>query len=269
MHRKAACVVVAKALGRPVVLHVHAGAGDLAVFHRRLGTLRRRAFRAVLHLADRVLSVSAPSAHELEERFGAPRVDVLPNAAPPAVSLNERAPQEVDGNLLYVGGFANPVKGGEVLLEALPLILRELPLARVVLAGPGEPPQRVKELGPRVAAVGWLDAEQKARAIREAQVFVLPSTSEGLPVALLEAMAYGKPIVASAVGGIPDVVTAGVEALLVPAGRPDALAEAILTLAGDDELRKRLARGALAAAQRLSPRVVDEKLEAVYGALSR
>lgn len=270
MHRKAACVLMAKALRRPVVLHFHAGAGDLRAFHEAIGPIRRWAFQATLRLADRVLSVSAPSARELEARFGARLVEVLPNAAPLQVGQGDLPPGAGGPRLLYLGGFANPVKGGEILLRALPTILEGLPEIQVALAGPGKAPAGVDRFAEnRVQQLGWLTADPKARELREAMLFVLPSTSEGMPVALLEAMASGRPIVASAVGGVPDVVTDGVEALLVPPGRPDALAEAVIRLGRDAELRLRLGRAAFAAAERLSPQVIDQKLDALYASLAR
>lgn len=85
-----------------------------------------------------------------------------------------------------------------------------------------------------------------------ADVFVLPSVFEGLGVALLEAMACGVPVVASNVGGIPDIVTDGYNGLLVGAGDVKGLAESVIKILSDETLRKRLSEGALTTIQQMT-----------------
>lgn len=268
MYRKALCVLAAKALRRTVVLHVHSGPGDVATFRARLGGARLALIRRAFARADVVLAVSAASAGALAEAFGAAEIVVVPNAVPVAERGAGARRGEGPPLALYLGGFANPVKGGDVLLAAL----RE-PVAaalRFVLAGPGEPPGGAGALPgppPAVEWRGWLEEEEKAALLREAEVFVLASTSEGLPMALLEAMSYGLAILATAVGGVPDVVAGGEQALVVPPGDADALAAALGRLGADPELRARLGAAALARAADFSPDAVAERIAAVYRAL--
>jgi Glycosyltransferase len=94
--------------------------------------------------------------------------------------------------------------------------------------------------------------------------FVLASNNEGLPVALMEALALGLPIVATAVGGVPEAVTAGENGILVPARDPAALADAIAELAADPARRDRFGRNAAASADRFDIRRTVARLEAVY-----
>jgi glycosyltransferase involved in cell wall biosynthesis len=103
-----------------------------------------------------------------------------------------------------------------------------------------------------------------ARLMAGADVLVLPSHQEGLPVALMEAMSAGLPVVATIVGGVPDVVTDDVEGLLVPPGRPDALADAVGRVAGDAALRSRLAAASLARSEVFDVRNAARAIEAVY-----
>ena len=271
LHRKAVCVALAKALRRPVILHVHSGVLDIEVFHSRLGPLRRALFARAFAAADRVLSVSGAGAAEVERRFGRPGIEVVPNAAP-LVDLPADADGAVGGvEALYLGGFANPVKGGSVLLEALPAMLAAPgPAPRVMMAGPGEPPPGAAGLlsGDGVRWDGWLDGDAKARALAGAQIFLLPSTSEGLPVALLEAMAHGRAIVASRAGGIPEVMTDGVDGVLVPPGDPLRLAEAVRALVADPDRRAALGIAARARAERLNEDEVSGRLDALYRELA-
>ena len=273
LYRKAVVVRLAKALGCRVLLHLHAGAGDIAAFDARIGRLARAMFRGAFAASDRVLSVSAAGAREIEARFGAEDVLVVPNSAP-FVDAQERAAGTDDEgagmSILYMGGFVDPAKGGRVLVEALSWLVERCPEARVTLAGPGEPPLEADEVLRSEAATwaGWLDPGAKERLLCSADVFVLPSFSEGLPVALLEAMAHARPIVATAVGGIPDVIDDGREALLVPPGDPRSLAEAIASLAENPERRRALGEAARERARRLNDREVFAPLEALYEEVS-
>jgi glycosyltransferase involved in cell wall biosynthesis len=267
MLRKSICVPLAKALRRRVVLHMHSGPGDVAFERARLGPLSVALFRLAFRAADVVLAVSAASAAALEEAYGASGVVVVPNAAPeaPAVPAGRG---EGEMTALYIGGFANPVKGGEELLAAL-----ERPEAeelRVVLCGPGELPVRGRELLARRPGIewrGWLEEAEREELLREAAIFVLPSTSEGLPMAVLEAMAWGRAIAATAVGGVPDVLADGAEGLVVPPGDAAALAGALARLAGDGGLRERLGAAARERARRLNAEEVTGRLDAIYSEL--
>lgn len=102
-----------------------------------------------------------------------------------------------------------------------------------------------------------------------ADVFALSSTHEGLPVALMEALVLGVPVVATAVGGIPDAITSGVEGLLVPPSDPVALADAVLALARDGDARRRMGAAAAARGAAFDIRVAATRLEAVYEAVGR
>ena len=270
MDRKALVVLLGRALRCPVLLHVHSGPGDLHAYRDRIGSRRSRLYRRALRAADRVVSVSEASAAVLRERFGAGPVDVLPNAfpaAPPAARAADPAgPGDV--RILYLGGFANEVKGGAVLLAALPQLLREHPQATVTVAGPGEPDGGASLTGGARWA-GWLDPEAKRRELDRADVFVLPSTSEGLPVALLEAMAHGKAVVATTVGGVPDVVADDGDGVLVAPGDADGLAEALVALAGDPERIRRLGRAAAERARRRGPEDLAADLDRLYVGLAR
>jgi glycosyltransferase involved in cell wall biosynthesis len=265
MYRKTICAMLAKALRAPVVLQVHVGEPELESFRERVDPVSLTAFRWAFGHVDKVLSVGAASAREVEEHYSARDVEVLPNAAPAPVDgpVPEPAPAG-EARLLYIGGFHDPVKGGEVLLDALPAILARHPGVQVTIAGPGEAPARLADVNGSATWLGWLDADAKARALREADIFLMPSTSEGLPVALLEAMAYGKPIVATRVGGIPDVLADGTEGMLVPPGDVTALADAVATLVGDPDRAWRLGRAAKERVAELGPDTIAKRLDLVY-----
>jgi glycosyltransferase involved in cell wall biosynthesis len=267
-YRKAVCVLLAKALRRRVVLHMHSGPGDIAAFGADLGGPQRAFLQLAFRQADRVLAVSQASADALSAEFGRSDIAVVPNPAPVPPPEAGRMVADPDPIALYLGGFANPVKGGEVLLDAL--AGSRLEDLRLVLAGPGPPPAglvRLLAAQPRLQWRGWLEQAAKEELLAETSIFVLPSTSEGLPMALLEAMSHGLAIVCTAVGGVPDTVADGEEALVVEPGAAGALAAALDRLRGDAELRRRLGAAAKTKAAAMGPGRTAGELDEIYRAL--
>jgi glycosyltransferase involved in cell wall biosynthesis len=269
-YRKAIVVLLAKALRRQVVLHVHSGADEIAYFSWTRGRGSLRLFRTAFGAADVAVAVSAASAEMLAMAYRLDRVEVVPNPAPVVVPFVREQPPSGEVRAAYLGGFANPAKGGDVLAQALELALPRAPQLRVSLAGPGEPPPAAAALIAsrlEVGWEGWLEPQGKDRLLRSAAIFVIPSRSEGLPMALLEGMAYGMAVVATEAGGIPEVVEPGVDGLLVPPEDPAALADALCRLAADAQLRESLAAGALRRVKSLDADEVARRLDAIYAAL--
>ncbi len=155
-------------------------------------------------------------------------------------------------DVLLLGRY-DPRKGHAVLLQAVPEVLRAVPAARFLLAGPAALPEEVRtraEVAATVREQGLQDAvlvgdaRPVAEAMAEARVVVVPSTSEGLPNVVLEALAHGRPVVATTVGGIPEVVVDGRTGWLVPPGDPAALAAALTHALQDaPEAERRAAEG--------------------------
>lgn len=263
MYRKATVVLVAKAFRRPVLLHVHAGPGDLEKFLVGLGRPRIRILRACFGIADVVVSVSGAGAEVLRRYVLDGPIAIVPNAPPPVVA--PRPPREGGRvRLLYLGGFANPAKGGEVLFEALPAIVAANPELEIVLAGPGSPPG---PLPARCEWAGWLEPEERQRQYDRADVFVMPSRSEGMPIALLEAMSNRIPVVATRVGGIGEILTDAVDAMLVDPGQPEQLVAAVSALAADAGRRAELAAAGAARMESLASEDVYQRLSEIYGRL--
>ncbi|MGZ4734715.1 MAG: glycosyltransferase [Acidimicrobiia bacterium] len=118
------------------------------------------------------------------------------------------------------------------------------------------------DLGDRVLLLG--QRSDAVRVLAACDVFTMASDNEGLPVALMEALALGLPVAATRVGGIPEAVTDGVEGLLVPPKNPAALADAIMAITGDDDRRTQMAKAARAAGERFDIRVAVARIEQLY-----
>jgi glycosyltransferase involved in cell wall biosynthesis len=161
-------------------------------------------------------------------------------------------------------------KGVDVLLRASLLVREELPAATGYVVGAGEDVAHLDgERRALEAPVQFLGTRHDARGLMDAfDVFVLPSRVEGLPVALLEAMALGKPIVATRAGGVPEVLTDGESGLLVDIGDEVALAAAVVTLLKDRDLGRRLgARARQVVQERFSAQTMAQSYLDVYRAV--
>lgn len=149
-------------------------------------------------------------------------------------------------------GRLSAEKGFSVLLDAMAALRDAGVAARLVLVGDG--PERpaleaaiaAHRLGDRVTLAGELPPDAVRARLREADIFCLPSFSEGLPVSIMEAMAAGVPVVATWIAGIPELAENGVTALTVPPARADALADALQRLIEGPALAERLATAARA-----------------------
>jgi glycosyltransferase involved in cell wall biosynthesis len=174
--------------------------------------------------------------------------------------------------------FAGPViarKGFLMLLKAMAVVKLALPHVGLHIAGStsadpayyGEVVRQVHELGlsGNVTFRGQLDQEHLLEEYTHCSVFVLPSLQETAPMAVQQAMAAAVPVVATPVGGVPALVQDGQTGLLVETGNSDALAEALLHLLQDDQLRKDMGQRARAdATARFAPEIVARKTKAVY-----
>jgi L-malate glycosyltransferase len=144
---------------------------------------------------------------------------------------------------------------------------------RIVAVGQGplEAEMRARHeqlgLGDRVLLLGQRD--DAVRVLAACDVFTMASDNEGLPVALMEALALGLPVASTAVGGIPGAVTDGVEGLLVPPRDPEALADAIATITADPALRAAMADAARRAGERFDIRIAATRIEQLYRDLVR
>lgn len=221
---------VARRAGIPIVTTAHGFTGG-SWRNRVYEYLQRRAFR---HF-DAVVAVSRPLGERLrQDGVGASRLYIVPNAwrgsAPPLGRQAARQALGLGGDGLTLGwvGRLSAEKGPDVLIDAL-AFLKELPLTVCMIGDGIDKPG----LAARAARIGvadrirWLGAVPDAERIFPAfDVCVLSSRTEGTPVVLFEAMAAGVPVVATSVGGVPDVVSAR-EGLLVPSENPRALAAAL------------------------------------------
>ncbi len=253
-YRKLQIARLARLLGVPYVLHLHGGdypnfwKGDESPLSRNIRTMFAGAARIIVlgETWRRFVISRAPETTE--------NIVVVPNAA-------------AQPTLPYVGGGDTPhilflgrigdMKGVPQLGEALGR-MRDLPNWRATIAGDGHvEAARAKalELGlaDRVDIPGWVDGPRVAELIASADILVLPSFTENLPLSIIEGMASGLAVVATPVGAVADIVRDGETGLLVQPGDVDGLTAALTRLVEDRPLRRKLG----AAGQRLHREKLD------------
>lgn len=257
------CVAIARFSGSRVLLHPHCSAQIL--YYERPGWWRWY-FRQILRLTDGIVALSKEWV-QLQDKIPNLQIHYLPNA------IDLKKYQEIAENrwedhadkdvcrLLYLG-YMGKAKGTLDLLEAAGGIVSTDPKAVFDLVGeelnPGEGEQlqrliRAGQLSNMVTVYPPAFGKDKLNFLRKADIFVFPSYYEGMPMAILEAMACGLPIVANNVGGIPEIVREGCNGFLVLPGDIAALKLKLSTLIQNRELR--IAMG------RQSRKIVEEEFD--------
>ncbi len=208
--------------------------------------LKRKYVGRVLEKANHVIATSRFLADTVQTKWSlsADRTSVIPFGVdilhgPPTVP--------VDGplRLCYIKSHKR-LYGPDVLLRALVIVRETIPDVRLVFAGEGPSTGEIKELASQLGLndliefPGLLDQTGVYRLLTECHIMVMPSRRDAFGVAALEASLHGRPVIATTVGGVPEVVVDGETGLLVPPDDVEALAGAIMKLANDSDLRRKM-----------------------------
>jgi glycosyltransferase involved in cell wall biosynthesis len=258
--RDTALVAAAIAARCPIVLQLH-GTG----FERSHGA---GLMRWLLESAACVLTACESQRSWVSRVARDANALCIPNAI--SSELTTEAPR---ANLVLFLGRMEAGKGIYDLLEAVAALRIAVPDVRLVCAGDGDRiavARYAERLGiaEAVKFTGWVGPSGKRALFEAAAAFALPSYDEGLPVSLLEAMAAGVPVVASSVGGVPEVVADGVSGYLVAPGDKASLERALRRLLADRALGQRIGAAARETARlRFAPERALPQLEEIYRAL--
>ncbi|MEM0235826.1 glycosyltransferase family 4 protein [Thermofilum sp.] len=250
----------AKSLGAKVAVHfmaVNAFGDHPSILVRALGPMYGELMvKEALKVADLKLVKSYRDMMILRDEFEveAGNLHYVPDGVDeelltmPSLESEFRRRYNVDDDIVLFIGRLHPLKGLEVLLKAVPYVVKEKPRVRFVFIGPGDTKRYIEvanKLGvaDRVLFLGFVDEHTKIGAIDSSVCLVLPSICnyvEVYPMVISEAWTRGKPVVASNVGGIPYRVKHMVNGILVPPRDPKALAEAIIKLLEDKMLATKM-----------------------------
>ncbi|HEY9630758.1 MAG TPA: glycosyltransferase family 4 protein [Coleofasciculaceae cyanobacterium] len=266
--RAAVWVLLARLFGKPVVMHAHGC--EFHQFHETLPKFVRHVVNWVFQQCACFIALS-----QSWREYYITHCELSPNrvvAFANPVSLPEQIPNRQGAEVVHFVclGRVGHRKGSFDLLQAFAeLSPEQKQRAKLRLAGDGE----VKEaqsladklgIAPYVECLGWLNSDQCGKLLAESDVFVLPSYNEGLPMAMLEAMSWGLPVISTPVGGIPEVVIPHENGLLVNPGNSQELVDAMQILIEDEDLRLNLGRAARDQVTPLDVEAYCSRLASVY-----
>lgn len=245
LYRKALLQRLAKKTGCKTIIHMHGA--DFETWYQSCDLRRQGYIRKTLSAADSVLILGRYWERFVGRLLDDPgKIQVLYNAVevPDSNRYNPTA-----GNLMFLGAMIRR-KGILDLLQAFHYVRDRVPPAcKLILCGDdpeGITGPEISRLGlqDRVVLKGWVGIDEIKEIMAKSAVNILPSYHEGLPMTILEAMAFGLPNISTRVAAIPEAITDGENGILIDAGNVDALAGAIVELLGDAERRASLSESA-------------------------
>lgn len=231
---------------KKIIVHFHAFSPDTTI-----NSKYKSIYRYLFGGADCVIVLSQLWKQYVNEAFDlGDKVQIIYNPCTTEVLNGTYSKKK---QILYAG-TVNARKGYADMIKAFAVIARQYPDWSIVFAGNGEVDKGkalAKELDITAQTVflGWVSGKEKDKAFKEATTFCLPSYAEGFPMAVLDAWAYGLPVITTPVGGIPDIARDGINLLLFNAGDVESLAGAMRRMIDDSSLRMRIQEESVRLAQ--------------------
>lgn len=239
-------VILKKIVGKPLVTTLHLGpmSLDRKILNLLIDVYEKTISRWIITNSDKIIAVSnAVMKHALKLGASHKKIKVIPNG----VDLKEfglREFKKTESKKIIFVGRLFPNKGIQYLVEAAPIILARHPDVEFIIIGKGPMETELKKL------IGRLNVEHAFRFLgivpsvpeimRECDIFVRPSLTEGMPLTILEAMACGLPIIASKIPGTSEVVKDGETGILIKPGDVKQLSDAVIKLIEDENYAKRI-----------------------------
>ncbi|WKN30485.1 glycosyltransferase family 4 protein [Porifericola rhodea] len=235
--RKYVYFKLTRIMGRKVVYHMH-GAG-FHLFYKDTSPFVRKRIQYMINNADTLIVLSKWWQNFFNSEFRPKKIEIVPNIveAPSVVNRSSHVKNEYL-NLLFLGRVGDR-KG---IFDLLKVFSTDVSFFKahfkLKVGGDGDIDRlksNISEMGlsEMVEYIGFVEGEQKAKAIHKADIYVLPSYNEGLPISILEAMAYSKAVISTTVGGIPEIIEDGYNGSLIEPGNLEALKSALLQLLND------------------------------------
>lgn len=237
IYRKMPFIQIASICKKKIIIHQHGGHID-EFFYEICNDNQRKRIKRVIDKADKMLVV----APHLKDIFGditdVNKITVFPNTIKVPMTYEKNYSEQ---KILFLGRLCKE-KGIHELLDAVQEVKSHYPKLQVYLGGvwvDEELKEKADGYREWIHQLGWIDYEKKGKYLKECNIFVLPTYFEGLPVSLLEGMAYGCACVASNVGGIPYMMLPEETGLLIPPKDTKALKDALIKLLEDNALQKK------------------------------
>lgn len=261
--RKRLFINIAKLFNKKIVLHMHSGRFvDFSKDHKK-------SVSNTLKKCDAVIALSEYWKDFFEKEFDYHKVTVVKNVIPKPIFCKQEHKQFT---LLFLGliGFN---KGIYDLLDVIDTHQEEFRGDFILKVGGNGEVEKLQELIAKkgisdiVNYEGWVSGDKKADLLNGADVYVLPSYKEGLPISILEAMSYSLPVISTRVGGIPEIIINGKNGFLINPGDKEALYESIIKLKNSEELRIKMGELSKPIVQEHLPQYVENQLKELYDSL--
>lgn len=260
--RKALILFIAKVFNKKAILHIHGSEFDL--FYLNAPDFIKKIITNTLNNSDLIIVLSKQWEEKISKISSNPHIKVLYN---PTVIKELQNSHSGNVNILFMGRLGKR-KGTYDIIEAAKHI--ESDNVTINMYGDGNVEEFKKlvidnDLQDTIKINGWISGDEKKEVFKNSNILILPSYNEGLPISILEAMAYGMPVISTPVGGIPEAVENGFNGFLIQPGDYKALAEKIDILANDSKLREKMGLESYKIAkERFDIKVIAKQLEDIY-----
>lgn len=242
IYRKMPFIYIASLCKKKIIIHQHGGHID-EFYYEICNDRQRKQIQRVMDKADKMLVVAPHLKNIFRDITDGNKIKIFPNTIKvPPIYEKDYSEQKI----LFLGRLCKE-KGIRELLDAVSELKEQYPKLQLYLGGiwvDEDLKEKADQYSEWIHQLGWIDSEKKEKYLKECNMFVLPTYFEGLPVSLLEGMAYGCACVATNVGGIPYMVIPEETGLLIPPKDTKALKDALGKLLEDINLQKKCGRAA-------------------------
>jgi glycosyltransferase involved in cell wall biosynthesis len=266
--RKYILFKIAKFFNKKVIYHIHGA--EYKLFYQKAGQRKKKKIKQFINNTDCIICLSKSWEYFFRKEFSPKRIEIIPNIiSEPKIFEKEEKTSNLLLSFLFLG-FVDKRKGIWLLLETLKDHKHDIENKAVFKIGGNGETQKlqklIKEYGLTdiVEFVGWVSGDKKQYLLANADVYLLPSYNEGLPISILEAMSYSLPILSTNVGGIPEIVSDD-NGIIIEPGNKKQLWESIqFFINADKKLLKQMGEASFRKVKPHLPEEVKNELMKIY-----
>lgn len=238
--RKSKYVRIAKKHNKKVIIHLHGGA--FKEFFSKCNIKQQQYIKETFNLADKIIVLSEEWGEYIEKLVeDKKKITIIYNS----IIIPNDFDKDVDTQSFLFLGRIEESKGIYDLLDVFKKVINKFPEVHLYIGGNGEKNKLEKiikedKLEKNVSYIGWIEGKEKEEYLKKCSIYCLPSYNEGMPMSVLEAMAYKNIVITTDVGGIPKVITNNLNGFLIKPGDKEKLLQTIKKILSDTQLRKRI-----------------------------
>lgn len=265
-YRKMPFIIIGRWFKKPIVNHIHGSYYN--EFYFETSKKKQAIISNIYNRCAAIIALSETAKVQLSRITNSP-ITVIENYGVLKEDEIKKRKLKSNNNIVLFLGFITEKKGCFDIPHVIKKVVEKIPDVKFVLAGVGEI-EKVKKIMPlneeeNIVFPGWITGEEKSKLLSEADVFFLPSYSEGMPMSILDAMGYGLPIVASNVGGIPNLVLNEENGFIFQPGDINGFADSIILVLRNDDLRNKMIDcSAQIIREKYSQNIHIEKIKNIY-----